>query len=285
MSDDGPGTLYLLGTPIGHLGDVSDRLREVLASVAVLACEDTRTTRKLLERFQIRGPKLVALPSHDEARRAEPILEVLREGRDVGMVSEAGMPVVSDPGALLVAGADALGAKVVVVPGPSAVTAALALSAFPGGRFHFLGFLPRKGSDRRELIAEAGAWPGTLILFEAPGRLKRTLTDLAEAWGEARGAALCRELTKKYEEVRRGSLGSLRDALEEKVRGEITLVIAPAERHTGPTLSLEEALERVAVRTADGERLKDACRGVAQESGLSSRELYQASLERPVGND
>ncbi|MDF1563393.1 MAG: 16S rRNA (cytidine(1402)-2'-O)-methyltransferase [Deltaproteobacteria bacterium] len=276
----GMGTLYLLGTPIGHLGDVSDRLREVLASVSVLACEDTRTTRKLLERFQIKGPKLVALPSHDEARRAEPLLEVLREGRDVGLVSEAGMPVVSDPGALLVAGAEALGAPVVVVPGPSAVTTALAASAFPGGRFHFLGFLPRKGSDRRELIAEAGRWPGTLVLFEAPARLKKTLGDLAEAWGGSRRAVICRELTKLHEEHRRGTLAELRDGLEEKVRGEITLVIAPAERAEGPSLGLEEALEQVQARVEGGERLKDACKAVASESGLSSRELYQAAQAR-----
>ncbi len=277
---EGPGTLYLLGTPIGHLGDVSDRLREVLASVEALACEDTRTTRKLLERFQIKGARLMALPSHDEARRMVPILEVLRAGGDVGMVSEAGMPVVSDPGALLVAGADALGAEVVVVPGPSAVTAALALSAFPGGRFHFLGFLPRKGRDRRELIAQAGTWPGTLVLFEAPGRLGATLRDLAEAWGEGRRAVVCRELTKKFEEVRRGTLGSLRDGVEEKVRGEITLVIAPMERDQGPSLSLEEALLQVRARVEAGERLKDACRGLAEQSGHSSRDLYQAALEQ-----
>lgn len=282
-----PGTLYVAGTPIGHLGDVSDRLREVLASVDVIACEDTRTTRKLLSRFQITRPRLVALPSHDEARRSAALIERLAAGDDLALVSEAGMPVVSDPGAHLIGEARALGAPIVVVPGPSAVTAALAVSGFPGGRFHFLGFLPRKGRERRSLLSAAAGWPGTLVLFEAPGRLRSTLADLSEALGADREAMIARELTKRFETLRWGTLGELQGGLEARVRGEVTLVVAPAPRgeQAGEAASVEAALEEVAARVGAGERAKDACRAVAEGSARSVRDLYQAWLAQRAGLD
>lgn len=273
-----PKTLYLVGTPIGNLGDITLRALDVLREVDVIACEDTRRTLKLLTHFGIKKP-LVAVPSHDEARRAEAVAGRLAAGASVAFVTDAGMPAVSDPGTLVVRAAVQAGAAVVPIPGPSAALAALAASGLDTGRFHFLGFLPRKGADRRAVLEEAGRWPGALVLHEAPGRLARTLADLGEAWGP-REAVVCRELTKLHEELARGTLPELAARFSGEVKGELTLVVAGAAAQDRPVVDLEAALEEVRAEVEAGRRLKDACREVAARTGLGARDLYQAALAR-----
>ena len=282
MSTGAPGTLYLVATPIGNLGDITLRALEILRSVDAVACEDTRRTRQLLTHFEIHKP-LLAVPAHDEARRAGAVAGRLAEGASVAFVTDAGMPAVSDPGNQVVAAALEVGAQVVPIPGPSAALAALAASGLDTALFHFLGFLPRKGRGRRDLLAAAATWPGAVVLLEAPGRLPGTLVDLAQAFGPRRRAAVCRELTKLHEEVARGTLAELAERYAEAPRGELTLVVEGAGR-LGPaeeTIPLEDAVARVAERVAAGERLKDACKAVAEATGHPVRALYQAALTRP----
>jgi 16S rRNA (cytidine1402-2'-O)-methyltransferase len=275
----GPGTLYLVATPIGNLGDITLRALEILRAVDAVACEDTRRTRQLLSHFEIHKP-LLAVPAHDEARRASAVVARLAQGASVAFVTDAGMPAVSDPGVHLVAAALEAGAKVVPIPGPSAALAALAASGLDTSTFHFLGFLPRKGRARRDLVAAAAAWPGAVVLLEAPGRLPGTLADLAAAFGDGRRAAVCRELTKLHEEITRGTLGELAERYAGAPRGEITLVIAGAGSRVAAeeAVPLADAVARVAGRVAAGERLKDACKVVAEETGHAVRALYQAAL-------
>lgn len=268
-----PG-LYVVATPIGNLGDVTLRALETLASADLIACEDTRVTRKLLDRYGIVTP---LTPYHDHnASTARPkLLGRLAEGAAVALVSDAGTPLISDPGYKLVREARAAGHNVTALPGASAPLAALAVAGLPTDRFLFEGFLPPKQQARRYRIAELARIPATLVLFESGPRLGATLADLAAGLG-AREAALCRELTKLHEEVRRGELPALAQAYaQEEPRGEIVLVIAPPAPAPSAKVSdidalLRQALARVSVKDAVGE--------VAAATGTPRREVYQRAL-------
>ena len=271
-------TVLILGaTPIGNLGDVSTRLRETLETVEVIACEDTRTTAHLLSALGItHRPTLIALHEHNERDESARVVERARD-TDVLVLTDAGMPAVSDPGYRVVTAAIAAGVQVTCLPGPSAVLMALALSGLATDRFAFDGFLPRKGAERRALFAEVAREPRTLIFFESPHRIAEALADARDVLGADRLAAVCRELTKMHEEIRRGSLGELADWAAEGVRGEIVIVVAGA---APANISLDAALDQVTELTASGLRLKEACAQVADATGHSSRELYQGSLAR-----
>ena len=270
-----PAGLYLVATPIGNLRDVTVRALEVLAAADLIACEDTRVTRKLLDRYGIATP-LSSYHEHNAAQARPRLLARLREGAAIALVSDAGTPLVSDPGYKLVREARASGASVTAVPGASAVLAAVTLSGLPSDRFFFEGFLPAKETARRARIAELKRIPATLILFETGARIAGSLADLAAGLG-AREAALCRELTKLHEEVRRGDLTTLaREAAQaSEPRGEMVIVVASPEPQAEVTAVdldslLRQALDRVS--------LKEAVAEVATITGASRREVYQRAL-------
>lgn len=268
--------IILAATPIGNLGDASSRLIEVLSTTTLIASEDTRTTSKLLSALGITNrPRLIALHDHNETSRAPEIIELAREN-DVVVLSDAGMPTVSDPGFHLVEAAVAAGVGVTAIPGPSAVITALAVAGLPTDRFTFEGFLPRKQGDRRTVFRNLSREKRTMVFFESPNRIAQALADASQELGSSRQAAVCRELTKMFEEIKRGSLDELAQWAVEGLRGEIVLVIAGAE-DTG--ISLEAGLTQVQVLVAGGMRLKDAAAQVAEETGLGKRDLYQAALE------
>lgn len=267
--------LLLAATPIGNLGDASIRLRETLAEATVIAAEDTRHTAQLLRLLGIENrPELVALHDHNEHDRASSLVDRAAT-EDVVLVSDAGMPTVSDPGFRVVQLAAERGVDVTVIPGPSAVITALAIAGLPTDRFAFEGFLPRKAGERTRALAALADERRTLVFFESPARVAASLAALAEVFGADRRGAVCRELTKLHEEVRRGTLGELAEWAQGGVRGEIVLVIGGApERVVSPETALADVQQRVAA----GERLKDATRSVAEASGLSARDLYAAAL-------
>ena len=269
--------IILAATPIGNLGDASARLVEVLSAATVVAAEDTRVTQRLLAGLGIDNrPRLIALHEHNERDRAAELVELARE-QDVVVLSDAGMPTVSDPGFPLVEAAAAAGVGVTVLPGPSAVLTALALSGLPTDRFTFEGFPPRKQGERTAAFRALAAEPRTMVFFESPNRLAASLADLATVFGAQRRAVVCRELTKLFEEVRRGTIAELTAWAEEGVRGEIAVVVAGAPaREADP----ETALEQVLALVAEGMRLKDAAAEVAEATGLGKRDLYQAALAR-----
>jgi 16S rRNA (cytidine1402-2'-O)-methyltransferase len=275
----GGGRLLLAGTPLGDPGDASARLRDVLGSADVVAAEDTRRLARLARELGVTvGGRVVSFFEGNERARTPGLLQAMRAGQTVLVVTDAGMPSVSDPGYRLVAAAVEAGLPVSVVPGPSAVTAALAVSGLAVDRFCFEGFLPRKAGERRRRVAELAGEPRTMVLFEAPHRLAATLADLAAAFGEARPAAVCRELTKTFEEVRRGGLAELAEWASTGVRGEITLVVAGAPAAAPPgTESLAAAL---AERTAAGMSRKDAVAEVAAAAGVPRRVVYQISVSQ-----
>jgi len=273
------GTLYVVATPIGNLEDVTLRALRVLAEVPLIAAEDTRTTRRLLERHGI-ATRLISYTDHNKPARIPALLAHL-ERADLALVSEAGTPAISDPGEDLVAAAAAAGHRVVAVPGPSAVMAALSVSGLPTRRFLYLGFLPRVGGERRALFHSVADLPYTLVAFESPYRLRAALVDALAVLGD-RAVAVCRELTKVHEEVYRGSLHGALEHFQEP-RGEFTLVIqgASAPRPTGNTL--EAALAEVTDLVADGVSARDAVATVARRRGLPRRQLYEAWLKgRPA---
>lgn len=267
--------ILLAATPIGNLGDASPRLREALASAGVIAAEDTRRTAQLLRLLDIESrPELMALHDHNEHERAAALVE-RAEHEDIVLVSDAGMPTVSDPGYRVVQLAAERGVVVSAIPGPSAVITALAVAGLPTDRFAFEGFPPRKAGERSRVLTALAVDPRTLVFFEAPTRLADTLAALVSAFGAERPAAVCRELTKLHEEVRRGTLGELAEWAAGGVRGEIVLVVGGA---AAKQVSPEAALAEVQQRVAEGERLKDATRAVAEATGQSGRELYAAAL-------
>ena len=270
------GTLFLVGTPIGNLKDVTDRARETLARADVIACEDTRRTGKLLKALAVRSDaRLVSYFEANERKRVPQLLEELRSGRDVALVSDGGMPAFSDPGFRLVRACIEAGIEVEVVPGPAAAVAALVVSGLPTDRFSFEGFLSRKEGARRERLEELARDPRTLVLFESPRRLRSLLEEATEVFGGDREAAVVRELTKMHQEVRRGPLADLAADAREEEKGEITVVVAgapPAEP------DLELLAGRVNDLVASGTSRKEAAARVAEESGASKRELYEASL-------
>jgi 16S rRNA (cytidine1402-2'-O)-methyltransferase len=271
------GTVVLAGTPIGDAADASPRLRAEIAGADVVAAEDTRRFRRLLERLEVTtSARVVSYFEGNEAARTPELLAALAEGARVVLVTDAGMPSVSDPGFRLVAAAVAAGYPVTAVPGPSAVLTALAVSGLPVDRFCFEGFLPRKAGERARRLAELAAEPRTLVFFEAPHRTAEALGALAEAFGPDRRGAVCRELTKTYEEVVRGPLAELVDWAQGEVRGEVTLVVAGA---APAAVDLDSATARVLELVRGGARLKPAVAEVAAETGLAKNALYELALK------
>ncbi|MET8718315.1 MULTISPECIES: 16S rRNA (cytidine(1402)-2'-O)-methyltransferase [Streptomyces] len=271
------GTLVLAGTPIGDVADAPPRLAEELSGADVVAAEDTRRLRRLTQALGVtpRG-RVVSYFEGNESARTPELVEELLGGARVLLVTDAGMPSVSDPGYRLVAAAVEKDIRVTAVPGPSAVLTALALSGLPVDRFCFEGFLPRKAGERLSRLREVAAERRTLVYFEAPHRLDDTLAAMAEVFGAERRAAVCRELTKTYEEVRRGPLAELAGWAAQGVRGEITVVVEGAPE-TGPEeLDAEELVRRVRVREEAGERRKEAIAAVAVEAGLPKRVVFDA---------
>ena len=273
------GTLYLVGTPIGNLGDLSPRAAEILGSVDFIAAEDTRVTLKLLNHFAIKKP-LVSYFEHNKVESAAVILPRLQAGESCALVSDAGMPAISDPGEELVRLCAEAGIPVVSVPGPSAVVTALALSGLPTQRFTFEGFLSTANKSRREHLGSLKNEHRTMVIYEAPHKLAETLSDLLEVLGD-REIALCRELTKLHEEVIRTTLSQAAERYAaEKPRGEFVLVIRGAPEEKGPRQTLEEALALVARYRQEGLSLKDAAKRAAAVTGRSRNDLYHAALIR-----
>ena len=271
------GVLVLAATPIGDPRDAAPRLAEEIATADVVAAEDTRRLRRLCHDLGITpSGAVLSYHEHNEASRTPELVERLRAGARVVVVTDAGMPSVSDPGYRLVDAAVTAGIRVTCVPGPSAVLMALAVSGLPVDRFCFEGFLPRKPGEKARGLAALADERRTMVFFEAPHRIEATLLAMAEAFGAGRRAAVCRELTKTYEEVRRGGLAELAAWAADGLRGEITVVVAGA---TPAVTTVEEALPGIQERVLAGERLKDVCADVAAATGLSKKILYDASLE------
>ena len=271
----GPGVLVLAGTPIGRVEDAPGRLAEELRTADVVAAEDTRRLRRLTTELGVElSARVISYFEGNEAGRTPQLLELLLAGQRVLLVTDAGMPSVSDPGYRLVAAAVAADVRVTAVPGPSAVLTALAVSGLPVDRFCFEGFLPRKAGERARRLAELADEPRTLVFFEAPHRTEAALSALAEAFGADRAAAVCRELTKTHEEVRRGPLAELVTWAADGVRGEVTLVVAGAD--PAPAIATDEPslLAAVAEREAAGTPRKEAIVEVARLAGVPKRDVY-----------
>lgn len=275
-----PGLLVLAATPIGDSRDASPRLLEELSTAPLIAAEDTRRLRRLCDRIGVTlTGRVVSYHEHNEASRTPDLIAALNDDQQVLLVTDAGMPSVSDPGYRLVSEAVSHGIQVTCLPGPSAVLMALAVSGLPVERFCFEGFLPRKSGQRERMIADLATEPRTMVFFEAPHRLGVMLTALAQGLGNNRPAAVCRELTKTYEEVKRGGLGELAAWASEGVRGEITIVVAGLATVDPEDVNMDDLVERIEERVAAGERLKDVCRDVAAGTQMSSKELYGAAVE------
>ena len=271
------GVVVLAATPIGDVRDASPRLVAELTNADVIAAEDTRRLRRLLERLGVEtDARILSYFEGNEVRRTAELVRALGDGARVVVVSDAGMPSVSDPGYRLVTAAVAGGFRVTVVPGPSAVLAALAVSGLPVDRFCFEGFLPRKAAERARRLAQLETEPRTMIFFEAPHRAAATLSAMALAFGADRRGAICRELTKTYEEVRRGPLQELAEWAASEVRGEVTLVVGGA---TQPTADLETAAEEALGLAAGGMKLRAAVAQVARQHGVAKNALYDLALK------
>jgi 16S rRNA (cytidine1402-2'-O)-methyltransferase len=270
------GILHLVGTPIGNLGDLSDRARETLASVTLVAAEDTRRTGRLLRGLGIETPMLSMFEGNED-ERAVRIVERLVAGEDVAVVTDGGMPSVSDPGYRLVRTAIDRGVEVRVVPGPSAAIAALVVSGLPTDRFAFEGFLPRRPGDRARRLQEIRHDPRTLVFYESPRRVRTLLREVATILGD-RNAALCRELTKLHEEVVRGRVGELLAALGDgALKGEVVVVVEGDRGGEAP--DADALVAEVRRLVADGMRTRDAARDVASRHGASANDLYRAAIE------
>lgn len=266
------GRLYIVGTPIGNLGDMTDRARATLQAVDVIAAEDTRRTGRLLSHFDISG-KVVSLFEGNEGRRTPQILEMLRAGKDVALVSDAGMPGLSDPGFPLVRACVAEGVDVRVVPGPSAVTAALVVSGLPMDRFVFEGFLPRKVGERRERLRAMARDPRTVVVFESPLRVATLLRDVLVELGD-RQIAIVREMTKLHEEIVRGRTSEVFARLaDQELKGEVVVVVEGARDVEQP--DLEALVEEARALVASGTRKRDAAARVARSHGASTNEIYR----------
>lgn len=271
------GKLSVVGTPIGNFSDFSPRGEETLRNADYIACEDTRVTAKLLGRFDIKN-QLLSYYKPKELEKSEKIIALLLDGKNVALVSDAGMPCVSDPGFILVKKCYELDIPVEVIPGANAAVCAVALSGLEAARFTFEGFLPVEKKERFERLNEVKNLPHALVFYEAPHKLKTTLGDMAEVFGEDRNAALCRELTKIHEETLRGTLGELLAHYEEnEPRGEYVIVIEgkPLEKRT---FSVEEAAVVAKKLIAEGAKTSDACKEAAKITGVSKREIYAAVL-------
>jgi 16S rRNA (cytidine1402-2'-O)-methyltransferase len=271
------GVVVLAATPIGDVSDASPRLVAELTNADVIAAEDTRRLRRLLERLGVEtSARILSYFEGNEMRRTDELVRLLGEGARVLVVSDSGMPLVSDPGYRIVAAAVAQGFRVTAVPGPSAVLTALAVSGLPVDRFCFEGFLPRKAAERARRLGDLATEPRTMIFFEAPHRVAATLSAMALAFGCDRRGAVCRELTKTYEEVRRGSLQELAEWATSDVRGEVTLVVGGA---TQPAADLHSAAEEALGLAAGGMKLRAAVAHVARQQGLAKNALYELALK------
>lgn len=273
--------LIVVGTPIGNLGDWSPRAQQVLGEVALIACEDTRRTGSLLAKHAITNPGMVVMNEHTERLAIDRVLENLAAGGSVAVVTDAGMPTISDPGGLVVSAAAEAGYDVVVVPGPTAASAALSLSGFAGGRYVFEGFLPRKGRERAARLTELSGERRMIVLYEAPHRIQRTLTDLAASLAGDRQCIVAREITKLHESVWRGRLDQAVSAVTEP-RGEYVVVIdegaAPAE------VGDEELRNAIDAALGRGLSTKDASREVADRYGIGRRRVYQLATSDPAAD-
>jgi 16S rRNA (cytidine1402-2'-O)-methyltransferase len=270
------GTLYVVATPLGNLGDLSPRAAETLNRVAVVAAEDTRHSKPLLTHAGSKA-ELISFHAHSTERALERLLRILQEGRDVALITDAGTPAISDPGVELVAGARERGIQVVTIPGPTAVAASLSVSGIQGDRYLFLGFLPRKGSDRRRLLVSAAESEWTVVMFEAPNRVTQLLTDLIEVCGPERRGSVSRELTKVFEETRAGTLQELSGHYAEApARGEVTVVLSgtgkqrAAERPPPP-----DPAKRARALLDEGLSRKDVADRLAEETGISRNTAYR----------
>ncbi|HQR18005.1 MAG TPA: 16S rRNA (cytidine(1402)-2'-O)-methyltransferase [Gemmatimonadales bacterium] len=276
-----PGTLYVVATPLGHLGDLTTRAGEVLRAVDVVAAEDTRRSRTLLQHIGA-TPRMLSVHAHTEATQAEPVLALLQAGQSVALVTDAGTPGVSDPGARLVAAVRAAGCPVVPIPGASAVATALSASGLPADRYLFLGFPARKGRDRQEELARAASESWTVVFYEAPNRLVTLLQDLAAVCGGERRAVVARELTKMHEELRGGSLAELAEWYEaHPPKGEITLLLAGASTEAAPIADTPALRAEASALLAEGLSRKDVVRRLTESSGLGRNEVYRLVMELP----
>ncbi len=272
------GTLYLVPTPIGNLGDLTDRCREALASADFIAAEDTRVTRKLLAHLDLHQP-MVSYYEHNKIESGARILARLQSGETCALVTDAGTPAISDPGEDLVRLCAGASVPVVSLPGPCALITALTVSGQPTGRFTFEGFLSVNRKNRRAHLESLRSETRTMVFYEAPHKLLDTLQDMQAVFGGERALSLCRELTKLHEEVMRTTLDdALRYYQGQAPRGEYVLVIHGAEPLEEPPISLDDGVAQVLAQLAQGQRLKDAVRAVAQATGLSRNELYDAAL-------
>jgi len=275
------GTLYVVATPLGNLGDLSRRAVELLSKVPVVAAEDTRRTRGLLTHLEAR-PTLLSFHAHSVEHRLETILDILRSGRDVALVSDAGTPSVSDPGTDLVAEARASGISVVPIPGPSAVATILSAAGLPADRYLFLGFIPRKGRGRTRLLSRAAAEEWSVVFFEAPPRLVALLEELIPLAGPGRTAVVGRELTKMHEEIRTGTLGDLADYYTGvPPRGELTIVLQGTGQPAAEPDRTEDAVEQATSLLAGGLSRREVVQRLTQSLGLPRNEAYKLVMELP----
>ncbi len=276
-----PGTLYVVATPLGNLGDLSPRAAEVLRQAHVVAAEDTRRTRGLLSHLGI-SSTLLSFHAHSGERRVETLLGILADGRNVALVTDAGTPGVSDPGTDLVAAARDAGFPVVPIPGPSAVATALSAAGLPADRYLFLGFIPRKGGDRTRLLARVAAEEWSVVLFEAPGRLVALLEDLAHAAGPTRRATVARELTKLHEELRNGTLAELADYYSETPpRGELTIVVEGTGAPPPAPDRTADATEEATALLAEGLTRREVARRLTETMGMSRNDAYRLVMGLP----
>ncbi|MDK8434638.1 MULTISPECIES: 16S rRNA (cytidine(1402)-2'-O)-methyltransferase [unclassified Brevibacterium] len=272
------GRLILVGTPIGNLGDASPRMQQAIAAADVIAAEDTRRFLSLAQRLELDHTKrVISVFDHNEGSRAPELVEHIRGGQTVVLLSDAGMPAVSDPGYRVVKACAEAGLPITSTPGPSAVLMALAVSGLPSDRFSFEGFLPRKSGQRKSLLEELKAEKRTMVFFESPHRIADAMDDFCEVIGGDRPMSISRELTKTYEETLRGTTGTLRDLAADGLRGELTLVLAGA---TAVETNPEDHLGAVSALVDSGVRAKDAAGQIAKQFGLSKRDVYEAWLHQ-----
>ena len=276
-----PGTLYVVATPLGNLGDLSIRATEVLTTVPVVAAEDTRRTRGLLSHLGAR-PTLLSFHAHSADHRLDGILEILLSGRDVALVTDAGTPSVSDPGTDLVREARAADIAVIPIPGPSAVATALSAAGLPADRYLFLGFIPRKGKERTRLLTRAAAEEWSTVFFEAPPRLTSLLEDLIPLAGPGRSVVVARELTKLHEEIRAGTLGELADYYTVvPPRGELTVILQGTGEPAAEPDRTEDAVEQATSLLAEGLSRREVAQRLTQSLGLPRNEAYKLVMELP----
>lgn len=274
----GKGVLVLVATPIGNLGDMSQRAVEILKSADVICCEDTRHSGKLFNHFGINGKKLIVINEHTEFDAREQIVSLVADSKTVALVTDAGMPGISDPGERLVAAVIEAGLQVSAIPGPSALTMALVTSGLPASRFVFEGFLPRSGVERTERLSAAATEPRTIVFYEAPHRLAKTLSDLTTVCGANRRVVVARELTKLHEEIWRGTLqdANMMTAANEP-RGEYVIILEPAKPPAPPTS--EELIAAIRAEIAKGVSRKDSAARVAARFGVAKRTVYELALQ------